>query len=248
VSKAKILVIDDEPGIINLVSAYLGREGYEVYTATDGPGGLQTAHPASVTVSVATRKAIDANSIRDIPRHSKQAKLEALRQIDRRFHELTEVAKHLASQESLVFSVYLTESNHWTRFSYAHNHWVVEVHQPPVSPSEVVVVLSDTALLNLLDKALKMRDAQALGHIAGDPRAVIQIAAVVSLGQAPDPRGQCFGRAEPPSHVAHILAIHCAHDLVGDLRETLGIVYGVADHHAASFSFLAFLWISPLTI
>lgn len=144
------------------------------------PGGLQTAHPASVTVSVATRKAIDANSIRDIPRHSKQAKLEALRQIDRRFHELTEVAKRLASQDSLVFSVYLTESNHWTRFSHAHNHWVVEVHQPPVIPSEVVVVLSDTALLNLLDKALKMRDAQALGVLAlsgnaGEQQLVIRV-------------------------------------------------------------------------
>jgi two-component system alkaline phosphatase synthesis response regulator PhoP len=43
VSKPKILVIDDEPGIINLVSAYLEREGYEVHTATDGPGGLKSA-------------------------------------------------------------------------------------------------------------------------------------------------------------------------------------------------------------
>jgi two-component system alkaline phosphatase synthesis response regulator PhoP len=37
---AKILVIDDEPSIVNLVTAYLKPEGYEVYTATDGPAGL----------------------------------------------------------------------------------------------------------------------------------------------------------------------------------------------------------------
>jgi two-component system alkaline phosphatase synthesis response regulator PhoP len=39
----KILVIDDEPSIINLVSAYLKPEGYEVYTAADGNTGLKAA-------------------------------------------------------------------------------------------------------------------------------------------------------------------------------------------------------------
>jgi two-component system alkaline phosphatase synthesis response regulator PhoP len=36
-------VIDDEPSIINLVSAYLKPEGYEVYTAADGIAGLKAA-------------------------------------------------------------------------------------------------------------------------------------------------------------------------------------------------------------
>ncbi len=39
----KILVIDDEPSITNLVSAYLKPEGYEVHTAADGPSGLKAA-------------------------------------------------------------------------------------------------------------------------------------------------------------------------------------------------------------
>ena len=39
---AKILVVDDEQSILDLVSAYLRREGYEVYTALDGLSGLQT--------------------------------------------------------------------------------------------------------------------------------------------------------------------------------------------------------------
>ena len=43
VSKAKILVIDDEPSITRLVSAYLQPEGYTVYTAADGEAGLQAA-------------------------------------------------------------------------------------------------------------------------------------------------------------------------------------------------------------
>jgi two-component system alkaline phosphatase synthesis response regulator PhoP len=39
----KILIIDDEPSIVNLVSAYLKPEGYEVYTAADGNAGLKAA-------------------------------------------------------------------------------------------------------------------------------------------------------------------------------------------------------------
>jgi len=40
---AKILVVDDEPSITNLVSAYLKPEGYEVFTAADGVAGLKAA-------------------------------------------------------------------------------------------------------------------------------------------------------------------------------------------------------------
>ena len=39
----KILVVDDEPGILNLVSSYLKAEGYEVLTASDGTSGLKSA-------------------------------------------------------------------------------------------------------------------------------------------------------------------------------------------------------------
>ncbi len=39
----KILVIDDEPSIVSLVKAYLKPEGYEVFTASDGPSGLKAA-------------------------------------------------------------------------------------------------------------------------------------------------------------------------------------------------------------
>ena len=40
----KVLVVDDEQTILDLVTSYLRREGYEVYTAMDGPAGLQAAH------------------------------------------------------------------------------------------------------------------------------------------------------------------------------------------------------------
>jgi two-component system alkaline phosphatase synthesis response regulator PhoP len=37
----KILVVDDEPNILNIVKPYLAKEGYTVYTASNGPDGLQ---------------------------------------------------------------------------------------------------------------------------------------------------------------------------------------------------------------
>jgi two-component system, OmpR family, alkaline phosphatase synthesis response regulator PhoP len=40
---ARILLVDDEQNILDLVSAYLQKEGYTVYTATDGPAGLKAA-------------------------------------------------------------------------------------------------------------------------------------------------------------------------------------------------------------
>src|SRR5512133_2547883 len=42
-ANAKVLIVDDEASILNLSSAYLKPEGYEIFTATDGPSGLQAA-------------------------------------------------------------------------------------------------------------------------------------------------------------------------------------------------------------
>ena len=39
----KILVVDDEPSILNLLTSYLKAEGYEVYTASDGLAALKAA-------------------------------------------------------------------------------------------------------------------------------------------------------------------------------------------------------------
>ena len=41
--KVKILVVDDEPSILTLVTSYLKAEGYEYFTAKDGPSGLKAA-------------------------------------------------------------------------------------------------------------------------------------------------------------------------------------------------------------
>ena len=42
-AKPKILIIDDEQSILNLMAAYLQPEGYEVHVAANGTAGLQAA-------------------------------------------------------------------------------------------------------------------------------------------------------------------------------------------------------------
>jgi two-component system alkaline phosphatase synthesis response regulator PhoP len=42
-SKPKVLVVDDEASILNLVTSYLRSEGYEFYTASDGLAALKAA-------------------------------------------------------------------------------------------------------------------------------------------------------------------------------------------------------------
>jgi len=44
VAKPKILVVDDEQSIRNLVTAYLRPEEFDVQTANNGPAGLQAIH------------------------------------------------------------------------------------------------------------------------------------------------------------------------------------------------------------
>jgi two-component system alkaline phosphatase synthesis response regulator PhoP len=41
--KAKILIIDDEQSILDLVTAYLEKEDYDYKTSMDGPSGLESA-------------------------------------------------------------------------------------------------------------------------------------------------------------------------------------------------------------
>lgn len=53
-SPVKILVVDDEPPMVELVRGYLAREGWEVLTAGDGTQALATARPTVPTWSCST--------------------------------------------------------------------------------------------------------------------------------------------------------------------------------------------------
>ncbi len=55
-SVAKILVVEDEASISNLVVSYLRKEGYQVYTATDGLSGLKAARALDLPPEQVYRK------------------------------------------------------------------------------------------------------------------------------------------------------------------------------------------------
>ncbi|MGB0119878.1 MAG: response regulator, partial [Solirubrobacterales bacterium] len=42
-SRGKILVVDDEPTIVEVVARYMERAGFEVETAADGPSAIAKA-------------------------------------------------------------------------------------------------------------------------------------------------------------------------------------------------------------
>ena len=51
-SSARILLIDDEPSIHTVVSAYLKAEGYECFSALDGPSGLTAARSSKPDIII----------------------------------------------------------------------------------------------------------------------------------------------------------------------------------------------------
>lgn len=50
--RTRILVVDDEPPIVELIGGYLGREGYEVSSASDGMNALEQIRATSPDVVV----------------------------------------------------------------------------------------------------------------------------------------------------------------------------------------------------
>ena len=44
----RILVVDDEPNIVDLARMYLEKEGYRTCTATTGLGGAPKVYPSAV--------------------------------------------------------------------------------------------------------------------------------------------------------------------------------------------------------
>ncbi|HVC33923.1 MAG TPA: response regulator [Chloroflexota bacterium] len=52
VEKARVLVVDDDPSIREMLSDFLAMEGYEVETAADGSEGLRAVEESSPSVIV----------------------------------------------------------------------------------------------------------------------------------------------------------------------------------------------------
>jgi hypothetical protein len=145
--------------VISLATVQAGA--CELHTMT--LNGLETAHPVSVPVSLATRHAIDNKRISDISRGTRDSKLAALANIEETFHAFDRVVKQQKPLAAPVFSIYLTESGHWAQFVPTELGWTTRLHMPDSDQSAVVVVVSDTAMKSLLSGELMVKDAYQLG-------------------------------------------------------------------------------------
>jgi len=66
----RILIADDEPDILEIVSYNLGKEGYEVYTAKDGNEAIERAkqlNPDLIILDVMMPKKNRCGSLRHSP-------------------------------------------------------------------------------------------------------------------------------------------------------------------------------------
>ncbi len=154
--------------------------------------GLQTGHPASVSVSLATRRAVDNDQITELPRATRQSRLDALADIEAALLSAVATLRHPGSAQAPIFSLYLTESGHWIRFIPNASGWTPQHHQAGAEGSEVVVIVSDTAMHGLLLHELTVADAQALGVLVatGDqPGKELALTAIEEWLEDSDPRG-----------------------------------------------------------
>jgi hypothetical protein len=154
--------------------------------------GLQTGHPASVSVSLATRRAVDNGQISGLPRATRQQRLDAIADVEAVFLSAVVSLRHSGFLQAPVFSLYLTESAHWIRFIPNASGWTVHLHQADAAGSEIVFIVSDTAMRGLLIDELTIADAQALGVLVatGDPPGrELALASIAEWLDGTGPRG-----------------------------------------------------------
>ena len=129
--------------------------------------GLKVSHTATITVSVATRNAIDSGTVSSLGTPGTEDKDRILAQIENSFHAFGEIAE----QQQVLgenFTVYLTESRLWTRFTGSETGWLVEHHRVGPENGDTILVLSDTALKGLFDNTLSVDNAKKLQLLVAD--------------------------------------------------------------------------------
>jgi DNA-binding response OmpR family regulator len=74
----KLLVIDDEAGILDLVSEHFGLRGFEVHTADDGKEGIELCkqfQPQIILLDLKMRKMDGDQALPELRRQAPQAKI-----------------------------------------------------------------------------------------------------------------------------------------------------------------------------
>ena len=136
--------------------------------------GLQIENAASIPVSVATRRAILAGEIEDIPRNTRQERIEALQRLGFIVSVFGNYSKKRPVLAVASFSVFLTESGLWTRFYAKDKYWIVQHHINSPQPGDTIIVISDPAMVALLSGKIKPKMASELGvlHAQGNEEGI----------------------------------------------------------------------------
>ena len=85
------------------------------------------------------------------------------------------------NKTNVSFSLFLTESNHWVNFVEKNGKLRIKIHQSSLEQFPTVIVMSDTALKNILDQRLKVIKALKLGVLQVSVSGEESVAAIEHL-------------------------------------------------------------------
>ena len=156
--------------LVLIIAPVNSEQATACYVHSGQSQGLQVENAASIPVSVATRRAILAGEIQDIPRNTRQERIEALRRLGFIFSVFGNYSKERPILPVASFSVFLTESGMWTRFYVEDKNWIVQHHITSPQPGDTIIVISDPAMVALLKGEIAPDKANELGvlHAQGN--------------------------------------------------------------------------------
>jgi len=128
--------------------------------------GLTVQHALSVPVSLATRQALVAGDLRDIPRATAEQRTAALKQLTAIVGFFGKQAERgvVAAEDTPGFAVLLTESGLWTGFTPTlSGTWRVRQHLSGPKADDIVIVLSDPTMVALLQGRMTAAQASEKG-------------------------------------------------------------------------------------
>ena len=170
--------------LVSLIALVNNENAVACYVHTGQYQGLQIENAASIPVSVATRRAILAGEIEDIPRTTREERIEALKRLAYIVSVFGNISQEKpAHPPATSFSIFLTESGLWTRFYAEDMSWIVQQHRTSSEPGDTVIVISDPAMMALLKGEINSKMANELGVLITEGDKENSKTSLIAFGQ-----------------------------------------------------------------
>ena len=166
-----VLVIDDDPAVQELMSRFLGKEGFRVVPATNGPDGLRLAqqlHPVAITLDVMMPGTDGWAVLADLKADPATCDVPVV---------LLTIVDDRGRGYALGAADYLTKPIDWARLGA-----ILRRYHPPGRPAPVLIVDDDPECRELVRRNLESEgwrvteaaDGEAgLRMVAADPPALV---------------------------------------------------------------------------